>query len=105
MNTTESFIILTEVVEREGSQFAAHCLELGTATCGDTIDEAFANLEDAITVHLSALEEVGTIGQILKERNITVRSLISEDIAWPVSVGEVVGKVVKPSRHPIPSQV
>ena len=50
-----AFIVLTEIVEKEDDQFVSTCPELGTASCGDTIEEAFANLEEAIEVHLSAL--------------------------------------------------
>ena len=41
---TRGEIVLTELVEPDGDQFAAYCLELGTASCGDTIEEAFTNL-------------------------------------------------------------
>ena len=49
---------LTGVVEQEGEQYVSKCLELGTSSCGDTIEEAFSNLEEAINVHLGALCEV-----------------------------------------------
>ena len=49
---------LTGVVEQEGEQYVSTCLELGTSSCGDTIEEAFSNLEEAISVHLDALREV-----------------------------------------------
>ena len=49
---------LTGVVEQEGEQYVSMCLELGTSSCGDTIEEAFYNLEEAISVHLDALREV-----------------------------------------------
>ena len=52
-------IQLTQVVEREGGQFAAHCPELGIASCGDTIEEAFANIHEAILLHLGMLEDLG----------------------------------------------
>ena len=49
---------LTGVVEQEGEQYVSKCLELGTSSCGDTVGEAFRNLEEAISVHLDALREV-----------------------------------------------
>ena len=55
---TRGEIVLTELVEPDGDQFAAYCLELGTASCGDTIEEAFTNLEEAIWVHLNELEAI-----------------------------------------------
>ena len=63
-------IILMECVEREGDQYAARCLELGTVSCGDTVEEAFANLDEAIEVHLNALEELGELARVFQERKI-----------------------------------
>ena len=70
--TVEGVIVLTEVVEEEESQFASYCRELGTSSCGDTIEEAFANLEEAIAVHLNALEETGERERFFRERNINI---------------------------------
>ena len=57
MGSTNHAILLTQVVTEEDGQYVSHCPELGTVSCGSTIDEAFANLEEAIEVHLNALEE------------------------------------------------
>ena len=58
VGNTNHAILLTQVVTEEDGQYVSHCPELGTVSCGSTLDEAFANLEEAIEVHLSALEEV-----------------------------------------------
>ena len=104
MTLAEGYILLTEVVEKEGDQFVAHCLELDTATCGDTIEEAFSNLRDAIVVHLNALEEVGTIERVFNERNIIVHPVASpvEQWPWPIPVSEAVNKIVRPVKQHIP---
>ena len=65
-------IQLTQIVEREGSQFAAHCPELGIASCGDTIEEAFANIHEAILLHLDVLEDLGDRDRVFRERGIEV---------------------------------
>ena len=96
------YILLTEVIEPEDGQFAAHCLELGTATCGDTIEEALGNLREAIMVHLNALEEVGTRGRVFEERNIAIRQIGAEEIDWPIPLSEAMDKIVRPMRQPIP---
>ena len=59
----ENMVRLTGIVEPEDGMFPAHCLELGTVTCGDTVEEAFANLEEAIEVHIDALADIGTLQQ------------------------------------------
>ena len=94
-----AFIILTEVVEKEGDQFVSTCRELGTASCGDTIEEAFSNLEEAIEVHLSALEETGERERVFTERGIEVHTpLPTAPIHPPVPLGTV----IKATRHQIP---
>ena len=103
MVESEGYVILTEVIEEEDGQFAAHCLELGTATCGDTIEEALANLREAIVVHLNALEEVGTRDKVFRERNIVVRPLSTTDVEWPIPISEAVDKIIRPIRQPIPA--
>ena len=75
------YILLTIQVEPEGDQFVSTCLELGTASCGDTAQEALDNLREAITVHLSALEEVGERERVFGERGIEV--LHPESVAPP----------------------
>lgn len=66
------FIELTVSKEAEGEQFSAFCHELGTASCGDTIDEALRNIREAIALHLSTLEELGELHRFLEERGIVV---------------------------------
>ena len=76
-------ILLTEVVSEEDGQYVSYCPELGTASCGSTIDEAFSNLAEAIGVHLNALEEVGARVRVFSERSI---SIIPTDAAmWPMT--------------------
>ena len=65
-------VVLTCVVEKEGNQFASYCEELGTSSCGDTIEEAFENIEEAVEVHLDALDEAGELGRVFRERGIEV---------------------------------
>ena len=93
-------IVLTEIVEQDGEQFAAYCLELGTASCGDTIQEAFDNLEEAIWVHLNELEETGERERVFREKNILIT-------AWPqreqTSLLEVpLGKMLRATSHKVP---
>ena len=68
----ENMVRLTGIVEPEDGMFAACCSELGTATCGDTLEGAFANLEEAAEVHLHALSVIGAMQQEFKERGIEV---------------------------------
>ena len=37
------YVTLTGFVEKEDNQFVSYCRELGTSSCGDTVEEAFQN--------------------------------------------------------------
>lgn len=68
----EGIVTLTGIVEKEDDQYVSYCRELGVASCGDTIDEALINLDDAIQVHIDALIETGEILRVCRERNIRI---------------------------------
>jgi predicted RNase H-like HicB family nuclease len=68
----EKFIILTAIYKREEGVWTAECKELGTATFGHTFEEAEADLEEAIFLHLNTLEEVGECERFLNENNIVI---------------------------------
>ena len=98
MSPAGDIVVLTSVVEPEDDMFVSTCIELGTASCGDTIQEAFENLEEAIAVHLNALEELGETERVFHERGIEIlRAPIGETVPRSVPID----KVVKISQHPI----
>ena len=66
------YIVLTGIVEEEDGQFASYCRELGTASCGDTVTEAFDNLRGAIELNIEGMEVVGELERTLRERNIRI---------------------------------
>ena len=72
MSATIGQIKLTLKVEAADGQFAAHCPQLGTVSCGDTADEALSNIREAVRVHLDALSRNGTLRRVLEERDIEI---------------------------------
>jgi predicted RNase H-like HicB family nuclease len=70
--TIQGYVVLTGIVEREGDQFVSYCRELGTASCGDSSDEALDNLGDAIEVHIKALIETGELERVFREKRIRI---------------------------------
>jgi predicted RNase H-like HicB family nuclease len=48
---------LTAVIEREGDGFVSFCPELDVASQGDTIEEARANLVEAVDLFFEAADE------------------------------------------------
>ena len=93
-------VVLTCVAEKEGNQFVSYCEELGTSSCGDTIEEAFENIEEAVEVHLDALDEAGELGRVFRERAIEVHQL---PLSQPVPRAIPVGKLVKTIQRQIPA--
>ena len=47
------------------------------ASCGDTVEEACANLDDAVTLYLNGIETNGTRERVFKEKGIVLRD------TWP----------------------
>ena len=44
----------TAVINREGEWFVAHCVELGVVSQGKSIEEAQANLKEAVELYLES---------------------------------------------------
>jgi predicted RNase H-like HicB family nuclease len=68
------YVILTFVVEQEGEYQVSKCLELGTASFGNDVDEALENLMDATEVYLNTLEDLGECRRVLEEKGVRVYS-------------------------------
>lgn len=66
------YIKLTYEVTQEGKQFVSRCVELGTASCGDTLDDAFENIADATIEYLNAIEELGERSRVFIEKGIEI---------------------------------
>ena len=68
-------IVLTIEIEQEDTNlFAAYCKELGTTSCGTTLEEATTNIKDAVLLHLDELELMGVKEQRLREGGAKVRT-------------------------------
>ena len=63
---------LTAEFELEDGQYVARCVELGTASCGDTVEEAVENIAEAIAVHLNALEKLGQLKEVLRAAGVAI---------------------------------
>lgn len=63
---------LTLDLEKEGEQWTGTCLELGTSTFGDTLEEAKEELQEAVTLQLNEMERLGFIAAYLEENRVSV---------------------------------
>lgn len=68
----EAHILLTLRVHRERSQYVSVCDELDVASCGASIEEAFANVIDAVEIYLDTLEDAGELERTLAERSLSI---------------------------------
>ena len=73
-----AYIYVTGVAEREGDQWVSFCKELGTASCGDTPEEALANLDEAVQLYLETLAEYGELSRVFGDAWGTRRIVV-----WP----------------------
>ena len=92
-----AYVVMTFRVYPEGKQYVAECVELGTASCGETIDEAFANIQDATVLYLNAIGESGERERIFRRRNI--RTYLGHPHDEKTFVTASYGDVVSPFVH------
>ena len=92
-------IRLTFKAYRDGEQWTAECLELGTASCADSMEGAFDALAEATELYLETLEDEGERERIFAEREIGVIP------GPPLMREELVSAIVRPrealSRHEV----
>ena len=68
-----AYVTLTGIAEKEDDQYVSYCSQLGVASCGNTVEEALNNLGDALNVHLNALEEIGELEAVFREKSIQIQ--------------------------------
>lgn len=68
----DGYITLTLSIEEEDGGYVSRCPELGVASCGDTLDEALHNIEEATLLYLDTIEEMGERERIFRERGIHI---------------------------------
>lgn len=78
------YIVLTMLFKQEEDVWTAECKELGTATFGDTFEEAKRDLEEAVTLHLSTLEKIGERERFFRERGIEVFVEQPKNMRFPI---------------------
>lgn len=68
----EQRITLRLEAEREDDLYVANCPALDISSYGDTVEEAFAHLKNAIFLYLDTIEEDGERERIFRERGIKI---------------------------------
>src|SRR5438477_4167563 len=67
------YVDLTMRVYPEDDQYVSECIELGVASSGATIEEAFEAIADAAAVYLNALEQAGEIERVFAQRGLQIK--------------------------------
>ena len=60
-------IICNTYIKKERDMYSSVCIELGIASCGYTIEEAYKNVIEAVEIHLNDARELGTLNELLAE--------------------------------------
>ena len=66
-STRSGYVTLTFSFEQEGSDWVGLCLELGTSTFSDTLEECQVELQELVADHLEVLEETGERERFFEE--------------------------------------
>jgi predicted RNase H-like HicB family nuclease len=86
--STKGYIVLTFKFQKEGKKWVASCEELGTSTYGRSLPEAEQRLLEAVSLHLSTLEDVGEKERFFKEHSIKFHQVKPRNIKLSVPVDD-----------------
>ena len=67
------YVPLTLSFEREGDVWVGICLEMGTSTFADTLEECQAELREFVEEHIDVLEEIGERERFFQKWGITTQ--------------------------------
>lgn len=59
----------------ESGEWLGLCLELGTATSADTLEDIKSQLNDAVELQLNEVERLGFVNEYLLQNNVHIRAL------------------------------
>ena len=61
----EKQVLLNIAIKKEADGFSVICTDLDVASQGETIEEATANIKEAIELYLESAEEIGITDEVL----------------------------------------
>jgi len=73
-------IVCNTYIKKEKEMYSAVCIEFGIASCGHTIEEAYKNVIEAVTIHLNDAQELGTLDELLGEAGFEIPSNLKDDV-------------------------
>ena len=72
----ERYVVFRLLVQKEDDVYVSHCEKLGISSSGETIDEALANLKDALEIYLNTIEELGERSLLFRGKGIRIQHKI-----------------------------
>jgi predicted RNase H-like HicB family nuclease len=76
-----SLVELTAVIWQEGDDFVSLCPEVGVSSCGSTLEEAKAMLQEAVDLYIENARELGILDDALDPLATTQRWTTSIRVA------------------------
>ena len=73
-------IVCNTYIKQEGEMYTAVSIEFGIASCGNTVEEAYKNVIEAVNIHLNDAQELGTLNELLLEAGFEVPSDLKGDV-------------------------
>ena len=71
----ESFIVLTFEYTKEEGMWVGVCLELGTSTFADSVEQVREELLEAVSLQISEMTRLGYGDQYFRENNVPIRPI------------------------------
>ncbi len=88
MTAPKRHFTLNTKVKKHDDLYVGYCVELGTVTQGDSLEEVCENLKDATYVHLSMLDEIGERERVFREKGIVMLPAIDDTVEFVAAVSE-----------------
>jgi predicted RNase H-like HicB family nuclease len=80
----EKKLILDIAIKEElGGGYSVICTDLGVASQGETINEATANIKEAVELYLESAEELGIMDDVLEKLGLTRKDWKKKEITVP----------------------
>jgi predicted RNase H-like HicB family nuclease len=73
-------VVCNTYIKQEREMYTAVCIEFGIASCGNTAEEAYKNVIEAVTIHLNDAQELDTLDELLAEAGFEVPQNLKGDI-------------------------
>lgn len=79
----KQLLLNVSLIEEEEGGYSAIATDLDIASQGETVDEALANLKEAVELYIESAEELGVIEEILEKLGFSSESIKDKNFLVP----------------------